>query len=415
MNTGRLAGTPALSLLVALCIAPMADAATVRVLDQAPQFSIYGSGLPANYTAPPGIVFLFDHDNATWYTLAKLGRAQKRQLGRNLQAQVGYQGGCDAFDRIESVAYIAMPPGVQPTLDDADAAVELGRFMTPFNTYDSAHPAYAFPAMGISRFASQLADPTRDIWIGIKGGSYPTYSNSPGTFNPCWDSSGHMVPTIPGAPYPPGLPTDQAQVIFANTGFYFSLDLVSSGPAAASTGPAIAAVMGTPVFPQGGSSPYIPGLIDVPDPGDGSHAVSGTLQVVLTTHGNTEYGYFSGNTLLVNGVQAGSAFSTKADCKSFVGATINPWNPTINTGTTGQFPSNPRNWCPAGPVRTTVANPGVPNPTPGNAGTPVQATIIRNVTLDVGTNTLQLNLGDFVTRFGGTDGSYPTSITFIPD
>lgn len=423
MRIARFPGRLSSSLLVAMCAASVADAATLHVLDHAPQFSIYGSGMPPNYTPPPGQLVLFDDANDTWYTLARLSRAQKRQLGQRLQAKVTYQGGCDAFDRIESVAYIPMPVGVEPTLDDVDMAVELARFMTPFNTYNSDNPTYVAPTMGISRFAPQLASTTQDIWIGIRGGSYPNYPNASGTYNPCWDGSGNMVPTIPAAPYPPGLPIDQAQLIFGLTGFYFSLDLVSSGPAVAAAGPAIPAVMGAPVFPAGAShrgaatlaSPYIPGLIDIPDPGDGSNTVSGTLQVVLTTHGNTEYGYFSGNTLLVNGVQAGAAFSTKADCDSFVGATVNPWNPTINTGTTGQFPRNPRNWCPAGPVRTTVANPGTPNPSPGNAGTPVQATILKNVTLNVGTNTLQLNLGDFVTRFGSTDGSYPTSITFIPN
>ncbi|MBS0432250.1 MAG: hypothetical protein JSS21_07575 [Proteobacteria bacterium] len=414
MRMARFHGMLPLSLLVAACAAPAAGAATIHLFDQAPQFSIYGSGMPPLYVPPPGQVVLFDAPHQTWYTLVKLGRVQKQQLGKRLQAKVTYYGGCDAFDRIEAVAYIPTTIGVQPTLADVGNAVEMARFITPFNTYNTSFPTYVFPYMSLAKFAPQLAGTAQDIWVGIKGGSYPNYSNSPGTYNPCWDSSGQMNPGIPAATYPPGLTTQQGQVIFANTGFSFSLDLVSNAPAVVPAGqPAIAAVMGAPVVT--GSSASIAGTIDVPDPGNGSQTVTGTLQVILTTHGNTEYGYFSGDSLLVNGVQVGPVFSTKADCDSFVGSTINPWNPTIDSGTTGKNPRNPRNWCVAGPVRTTPLNPGTPNPTAGNPGKPVQATVIGNVTLNVGTNDLQLNLGAFVTKFGSTDGSYPTSITFIPN
>lgn len=422
MRIARFHGMLLLSLLAAACAAPVAGAATINLFDQAPQFSIYGSGMPPLYVPPPGQVVLFDAPDNTWYTLVKLGRLQKQQLGQRLQAKVTYYGGCDAFDRIEAVAYIPTAIGVQPTLADVGNAVEMARFMTPFNTYNTSFPTYVFPYMGISKFGPQLASKTQDIWIGIKGGSYPSYSNSPGTYNPCWDSSGQMNPGIPAATYPPGLTTQQGQVIFANTGFSFSLDLLSTPPAVVPAGqPAVPAIMGAQVVtnaPASGSSTpavYIPGTIDVPDPGTGSQTVTGTLQVIVTTHGNTEYGYFDHDSLLVNGAYVGSAFSTKADCDSFVGSTINPWNPTIDSGTTGKNPRNPRNWCVAGPVRTTMLNPGTPNPTSGNPGKPVQATIFNNVTLNVGTNTLQLNLGRFVTRFGSTDGSYPTSITFIPN
>lgn len=413
MRIARFPGMLSLSLLAAACAAPVAAAATINLFNQAPQFSIYGSGMPPLYVPPPGQVVLFDAPNNTWYTLVKLGKVQKQLLGQHLQAKVTYNGGCDAFDRIEALAYIPMPVGQQPTVANASSAVEMSRFITPFNTYNTSFPTYVFPYMSLAKFAPQLASKTQDIWIGIKGGSYPTYSNSPGTYNPCWDSSGQMIPTIPAATYPPGLTTQQGQVIFANTGFSFSLDLVSNAPAVVSGQPAIAAVMGAPVIT--GSSASIAGTIDVPDPGNGSQTVTGTLQVIVTTHGNTEYGYFSGDSLLVNGLQVGSQFSTKADCDSFVGSTINPWNPTIDSGTTGKNPRNPRNWCVAGPVRTTALNPGTPNPTVGNPGKPVQATVFSNVTLNVGTNPLQLNLGTFVTKFGSTDGSYPTSITFIPN
>ena len=414
MRISLVAATLSLPLSAAMCAAPAANAATLGLLDHAPQFGIYSSGMPPLYVPPPGQVVLFDAPNNTWYTLVKLGRTQKQLLGQRLQAKVTYYGGCDAFDRIEAIAYVPMAIGAQPTVADLDSAVEMSRFITPFNTYNTSFPTYVFPYMSLSKFAPQLATRKQDIWIGIKGGSNPTYANSPGTYNPCWDSSGQMNPGIPAATYPPGLTTQQGQVIFANTGFSFSLDLVSSPPAAPPAAqPVSVAVMEAPVV--AGASVSIPGEIDVPDPGNGSQTVTGTLQVIITTHGNTEYGYFSGDTLVVNGAQVGAQFSTKADCDSFVGSTINPWNPTIDSGTTGKNPRNPRNWCVAGPVRTTVLNPGTPNPTVGNPGKPVQATVFDNVTLNVGANTLQLNLGNFVTKFGSTDGSYPTSITFIPN
>ena len=414
MRTARFHGMLSLSFLAAACMASTAGAATLNVLDHAPQFSIYGSGMPPNYTPPPGMLYLFDDANDTWYTLAKLGNAQKRRLGKTLSAKVTYYGGCDAFDRIEALSYFSMPRGVQPTLADVDASVEMARFMTPFNTYDSSSPTYVAPYMDLSKFAPYLASTTRDVWVGIKGGSYPNYSNSSGTYNPCWDSSGQMVPTIPSAPYPPDLPTDQAQLIFGLTGFSFSLDLVSGRQRAVpATRQAIPAIL-EPIVVDGASR-YIPGAIDVPDPGDGSTTVTGTVQVIVTTHGNTEYGFNAGNTLVIDGAQVGPAFSTQADCDSFAKSNINPWNVGINRNTTGSNPRNPRNWCPAGPVRTTEANPGRPNPTPTAPGTPVQAQVFEHVTLNVGINALQLNFGNFVTKFGSEDGSYPTSITFIPD
>ena len=417
MRISLVAATLSLPLSAAMYAVPAANAATLGLLDHAPQFGIYSSGMPPLYVPPPGQVVLFDAPNNTWYTLVKLSKAQQ-QLGQGLQGKVTYYGGCDAFDRIEALAYLPMPIGVEPTTGDVSRAIEMARFITPFNTYNTSFPTYVFPYMGISKFAPQLANPAQDIWIGIKGGSNPTYANSPGTYNPCWDSSGQMNPGIPAATYPPGLTTQQGQVIFANTGFSFSLDLVSYDPAVVPANqPAVAATLSAPVIT--GSSVSIAGMIDVPDPGNGSQTVTGTLQVILTTHGNTEYGYFQRNTLLVNGAQVGShgsQFSTKADCDSFVGSTINPWNPTIDSGTAGKNPRNPRNWCVAGPVRTNMLNPGTPNPpVGGNYGEPVKAANFSNVTLNVGTNTLQLNLGSFVTKFGSTDGSYPTSITFIPN
>ena len=138
----------------------------------------------------------------------------------------------------------------------------------------------------------------------------------------------------------------------------------------------------------------------MPDPGNGSNTVTGTVQVIVTTHGNTEYGFHAGNTLVIDGAQIGPAFSTQADCDAFAKSNINPWNVGINRNTTGSNPRNPRNWCPAGPVRTTEANPGRPNPTPTAPGTPVQAQIFENVTLNVGINALEVYVGRLRRKLG---------------
>ena len=98
MRNVRVPAIPLLSFLAAACMVPGAGAATLSVLDHAPQFGIYSSGMPPNYTPPPGQLALFDDAGDTWYTLVKLSNAQKRQLGKTLNAKVTYYGGCDAFE-----------------------------------------------------------------------------------------------------------------------------------------------------------------------------------------------------------------------------------------------------------------------------------------------------------------------------
>ena len=58
---------------------PFAAAAqtTVNVLAEAPQFGIYGSTLPTNYTPPQGVIVL--RGNQSWYTLTKLTASQQQQ------------------------------------------------------------------------------------------------------------------------------------------------------------------------------------------------------------------------------------------------------------------------------------------------------------------------------------------------
>ncbi|HUD40893.1 MAG TPA: hypothetical protein VMR06_02730 [Dokdonella sp.] len=419
-----LRGCTGLIVLVGVAFSAVATAQTVtttNVLTQAPQFSIYSDDLPPLYTPPPGIVLL--RGNESWYTLTKLSPAQQAQFGADLSAKVTKFAGCDAFDRIEKIVYIAKEPGAVPTQADFPNAIEIARFMTTFSTYNrESNPApYVSPLMDVSAFAPHLADPTRDIWVGFAGGSYPTYPNGSGTYNPCWSSGGVQTPNLPSAPYPPGLTTEQAQAIFARTGFSFSLDFLSTEPPGPpAPGPALNAALAAPTGPAGGASLTIAGTIDVPDPGDGRTAVDGTLHLIVTTHGgNSEYGFSTGNVLSANGAPVGDAFSTQTNCNSFIGTAINPLNGNISSGTNGANPSNPRNWCPGGPVRTTVANPGTTNPTDANPGVPVRSNAFHNVRLDVGSNTVQLDLGPFVTRFGGPydpgcGNCYPTSIVFVP-
>ncbi len=400
--------------LLSLPVAATAQT-TVNVLAEAPQFGIYSSTLPANYSPPQGVVVL--RGNQSWYTLTKLTAAQQQELGSDLKAKVTYYGGCDSYDRIESVVYLAMSPGVPPTTGDLPNAVEMARFMSSFNYYDQAAPIYVYPYMNIAPYARFLADGARDIWVGIAGGSNPTFPPSQG-YQKCWDGNGNPSTNIPLTTFPPNITEAQAPYV----GFSFALDFVSSQPAAApaSTDVVTAALNAPTVVGSKTTTISIAGTMDVPAQPNGATTVAGSVIVIVTSHGSdSEYGFNSGNTLSINGTQVGSSFSTQANCSAYASSTINPLNTSLEGNTTGSHPSNPRNWCPAAPVRTTASNPGVPNPTSSNSGTPVQAQIFTNVTLNVGSNNVVLNMGPFQTRFGGAYNAsngdyYPTSITFVP-
>lgn len=399
---------------------------TIQLLSQVPQFGVYQTSMPPSYAPPPDIVVLRDdqhviRDQANWYTLIKLTAAQKQQLGENLIAKVTKDAGCDAFDRIESVVYLTEPIGIQPTANDLSRSVEMARFMTSFSTFnlDASPKPYVFPLMDVSLFAPLLADSTRDIWVGFSGGANPNYPDGRGAYNPCWDKNGNQLSNLPLAPYPTDLTSAQRQTIFAHTGFLFSLDLISTQPAVApSSKVAVVADLNAPT--QTGSGPMlsIAGTLNVSDPGDGATTVRGTVNVIVTSHGtNSEFGFNSDNTLLLNGERVGATFSLQANCNQFATPKINPLNPNINLGTVGANPTQPRNWCPAGSVRTTEDNPGTPNPTPDNPGAPVRAQVFQDVTLKVGINSILLNFGPFTNSFGSYNpdvDAYPTSITFVP-
>jgi hypothetical protein len=405
-----------ISVLSLYCL-PFAAVAqtTTNVLPLSPQFGIYASSPPTNYTPPSGVIVLLGSQK--WYTLTKLSAAQQQQLGSDLRAEVNYSAGCDSYDRIESVVYLTKSPGVQPTTADLPNAVEMARFMSTFNYYDQTAPTYVYPLMDVSTFAPFLTSTTQDIWVGIAGGSNPTFPPSQG-YQLCWNSSNQPSTTIPLTTFPSNITEAQAPYV----GFSFGLSFTSSQPAAtAAAGTAIVAALSAPTVPSGSSTTLsIAGTLTVPTQPNNAATVTGTVAVIVTSHGSdSEYGFNTGNTLAINGAQVGSSFSTQADCDAYANTTINPLNTGVESNSSGSNPSNPRNWCPGAPVRTTAANLGTPNPTSTNPGTPVQVQIFNNVTLNVGSNTVALDMGAFTTTFGGAYNAsngdyYPTSITFLP-
>jgi len=388
---------------------------TTNVLPLSPQFGIYASAVPANYAPPSGVVVLLG--NQTWYTLTKLSAAQKQALGSDLKARVNYSAGCDSYDRIESVVYLTKSAGVQPTTADLPNAIEMARFMSSFNYYDQVAPTYVYPLMDVSSFAPFLTSTSQDVWVGIAGGSNPTFPPSEG-YQLCWNSNNQASTNIPLTTFPSNVTEAQAPYV----GFSFGLGFVSSQTAGTpASGTAVLAALSAATVPSSGPTLSIAGTLNVPSPGNGATTVTGTLKVIVTSHGtDSEYGYNTGNTLLINGTQVGGSFSTQADCAVFTSSSINPLNTSLEGNTTGSNPSNPRNWCPATPVRTTAANPGTPNPTTGSPGTPIQTQTFSNVSLNVGSNTVALNMGPFKTAFGGAYNAsngdyYPTSIVFVPN
>jgi hypothetical protein len=424
----------------------------ISVLSKAPQFGMYRSNLPAGYTPPDGVVVLRGSANA-WYTLTKLTTEQQLELGSDLQAKVTYYGGCDSYDRIESIVYVVKAPGVKPTIDDLGGSIEMARFMSPFNYYDQLSSIYTYPLMDASMYASNLADTTHDIWVGIAGGSNPTYTPADG-YQKCWDANNNPITNIPLQTFPLNVSEAQAPYV----GFSFSLDFVWSKPVVApSSKAAIPAALSapTPSATQDAATPlFINGKLNVPLQSNGAKTITGTINVIITSHGSRtggrEYGYNTGNTLSINAVRVGNAFSTQVDCTAFATSKINPLNRGLEQGTTSSSiassivgalippfipsvsvtipfssASNPRNWCPGAPVRAVTTNITAPLVVPDllpellGVTQPVQAQIFQNVTLQVGSNDVSLKIGPFTSTskspYDGTQGDYyPVSITFIP-
>ena len=318
--------------------------ATFALFDQIPQFGMYVMMEP-NYTPPAGV--------SMWsfgtVFLTKLTPAQKGMIGSDLMARVTFHAQCDNYDRLGGLFFIVLPLGQAPTADDQ--RTELARFVTPYSNYTrGALATYAFPPADISTFANVFADPSRDVWIGIAGGSNP------------YTGAGDPCPTV--APE------------FKAVGFKYSLELVSTQPLASSSSTILTALYNV----QATSVPVTGTFTN-----NSGGSLSGRVTVIVTGHGPAAGGNEYTNTqdtVTLNGTPIGS-FHTMVDCAPYA-----PYSPDGNPGIfRNNTTSNPRNWCPGEliPPRSFPA------------------------TLNAGSNSITLG----ITPSTGPAGSYyPTSFSF---
>jgi hypothetical protein len=276
---------------------------TFKVFDRIPQFGMYATSDPV-FTPPAGVLMW----NVGTIFVAKLSAAQQSQIGSDLAARITYHAQCDNYDRLGSVFFIAKPAGQAPK--PADGRIELVRFITPFSNYNrGALATNVYPNADISAYARTLADPTRDVWIGIGGGSNP-YDG-----DPCTNA---------------GVAPD-----FRSIGFRYSLELVSTKALGAGAGGALSAVASVAAtsVPVAGSFENTSGA-----------AIAGQVIVIVSGHGSAAGGHEYRNTqdtVTLNGTQIGS-FGTQVDCASYE-RTSPDGNPGIFRNNNS---SNPRNWCP---------------------------------------------------------------------
>jgi len=277
---------------------------TFKLFDQIPQFGIYVTMDPANYTPPPGVL-MWSYGTVF---LTKLTAAHKGMIGSDLKARVTYHAQCDNYDRLGGLFFIVLPVGQTPTT--TDQRTELARFITPFSNYTrGALATYVFPLADISTFAGVFADPSHDVWIGIAGGSNP-YT---GSGDPC-----------------PSVAAD-----FKAVGFKYSLDFVSTQPRAGGSSTILTAL-------------YYVSATTVPVTGtftnNSGGSLTGRVTVIVTGHGSAAGGNEYMNTqdtVSLNGTQIG-AFSTMVNCASY-----EQYSPDGNPGIfRNNTTSNPRNWCP---------------------------------------------------------------------
>jgi hypothetical protein len=274
-----------------------------KVLDQIPQYGIFATSDPRNYSPPQGIL-MWDHGTAF---AVKLTDAQKAQIGSDLVARVTYHAQCDNYDRIGGLFYVVVPRDQTPTANEP--RTELIRFITPFSDYKrGALATYVFPDADVSPYAAALADRAHDVWVGVFGGSN-SYDG-----DPCTNAG--VTPE------------------FKAVGFKYSLDFVSTKPLAASSAVSLSAA-----FNQ--SAKKIPVTGTFMNPGS---EVSGRVTVIVSGHGADAGGVEYRNTqdtVSFNGKQVG-AFSTRIDCASY-----EKYSPDGNPGIFRNNASgNPRNWCP---------------------------------------------------------------------
>jgi hypothetical protein len=277
--------------------------ATFKVFDRIPQYGMYATRNPNNYT-PPADVLMWSYGA---YFVAKLSPAQRAAIGGDLAARITYHAQCDNYDRLGTLFFVLAPPGQPPKV--TDPRTELARFITPFSDYTQGTLAtYVFPNADISAFAATLASVGQDVWIGIGGGSNP-YDGDPCT-------NANVTPD------------------FRDVGFKYSLEMVSTKPLPAGAGTTITALN----YFQATKVP-VTGTLNNP-----GGELAGRVTVIVSGHGSEaggdEYRYTQ-DTLSVGGMQLGS-FSTQTNCASY-----EKYSPDGNPGIfRNNTSNNPRNWCP---------------------------------------------------------------------
>ncbi|QQP97884.1 discoidin domain-containing protein [Lysobacter enzymogenes] len=279
----------------------------VLVLDQVPQFGIYRSTEPTTYTPPPGLLMW---KRGTEFA-RKLSDAEKAGIGDDVALRITYHAQCDPYDRFASAFFINLPKGQTPTVDTP--RVTFTDFISPFSDmWQGAKATRVYPDAAMDPYAAALANPDRDIWVGISGGSNPQYGS-----DACQQ---HGV-------------TDPA---IAEVGFKYSLALVSKKPLSAGGDPDVISLLSR--------SPETDDSIAT---GTVSHTANlgiATLAVSIAGYGASSGGQEYTNTnvsVKFNGAQI-ATFSTKIDCASY-----EQYSPRGNPGIfRNNNTSNPRSWCP---------------------------------------------------------------------
>lgn len=279
----------------------------ITVFDRIPQFGIYTSEDPVGYTPPVGVLMW----NRGTEFARKLSDAEKALIGDDLRVRVSYHAQCDNYDRIGTVFYVAVPKDTTPTA--TTPRVTLQDFITPFSNYwRGAKANYTFPDADLGPYAGALADPGKDVYLGIGGGSNPYRGD------PC-DSHPEVTPE------------------FRAIGFKYSMSLVSSVKLTARDHDVTGMISGVRETTNSITA------------GPVRHTASGNrgdIALVIAGYGSAAGGEEYSNTTVtvsVNGTRVGS-FSTAVDC-----ASLEQYSPDGNPGifrnnTTG----NPRSWCPGG-------------------------------------------------------------------
>ncbi|MEO8212872.1 MAG: peptide-N-glycosidase F-related protein, partial [Myxococcales bacterium] len=282
-----------------------AQPGTFKVFDRIPMFGMYATTNPT-FTPPAGVLMW------TFGTVfvVKLSAAQQAQIGSDLAARITYHAQCDNYDRIGGVFLLLKSRDQTP--DVGDERIELVRFITPFSDYNrGALSTYVYPDADLAAYARTLADTSRDVWIGIAGGSNP-YDG-----DPCTNAA--VTPD------------------FRNVGYKYSLELVSKQPSVPAAGPAAPLTALSNV-----AATTVPIIGTLNNTGGGE--IAGMVTVIVSGHGSAAGGHeyrYTQDTVTLNGKQIGS-FSTQTDC-----AALERYSPDGNRGIfRDNAGANPRNWCP---------------------------------------------------------------------